>query len=105
MSEPGDRLRDLLADRPLTVRLEAGLERRARLYADRLNGRLAKQGDTDPYDTRRDDELANVLMLLAETALDDERACGLASDPVTGQLTSWEVAEETGRRRARRDYP
>jgi hypothetical protein len=59
-----------------------------------------------PYDTRLDDELANVLMLLAETARDhDERACGLSSDPVTGQLTSREVAEETGRReRARRDY-
>jgi hypothetical protein len=46
-------------------------------------------------------------MLLAETALDDdERACGLSSDPVTGQVTSLEVAEDTGRRgRARRDYP
>jgi hypothetical protein len=48
MSEPGDRLDDLLAHRPLTVRLEAGLERRAHLYADRLNPAPRREGDTDP---------------------------------------------------------
>src|SRR5206468_4356198 len=50
MGDPGDRIRDLLASRRLTVELEQGLERRARLYADRLNQRLATHGDTDPYD-------------------------------------------------------
>jgi len=95
MDQPDDRLRDLLADRPLTVQLELRLERRARLYADRLNQRLAAQGDTDPYNPGVDEDLANVLMLLVETALDDdERACGLASSHITGHLISLEVADE-----------
>ncbi len=103
MDQRDDRLRDLLADRPLTVALELRLERRARLYADRLNRRLPAQGDTDPYNIDVDEDLANVLMLLVETALDDdERACGLASSQITGHLISLEVAEETRRRRARR---
>jgi len=103
MDQPDDRLRDLLADRPLTVALELRLERRARLYADRLNQRLAAQGDCDPYNIDVDEDLANVLMLLVETALDDdERACGLASSQITGHLISLEVAEEASRRRARR---
>jgi hypothetical protein len=90
----------LLVSRRLTVELEQGLERRARLYADRLDRLLAAQGDTDPYDVIDDDDLAQILMLLAETALDhDEHTTGLASDPVTGHLISRELADERARRR------
>jgi hypothetical protein len=102
MADHGDRIRDLLASRRLSVELEQQLERRARLYGDRLNQRLAAQGDTDPYDVDDDHDLAQILMLLAETALDhDEHATGLASDPVTGHLISRELADERARRRSR----
>jgi hypothetical protein len=95
-----DRLHDLLANRAVRVQLELRLERRLRLYADRLNRRLAAQGDTDPYDLGDDDDLANVIMLLCETQLDeDEAGNGLASDQVTGRLLSREVAHESARRR------
>jgi len=89
-----DRLRDLLASRPLRVELTLPLERRVRLYADRLNQRLAAQGDTDPYDV----ELANVIMLLCAFD-DDEQTSGLASDQATGRLISRELADEQARRR------
>ena len=103
MGQRDDRLHDLLASRPLTVQLELRLERRARLYADRLNRRLAAQGDTDPYDVDQDEDLANVLLLLCETQLDeDEHANGLASDQITGHLTSREQADEHARRRRHR---
>ena len=97
---PDDRLGDLLAHRPLTVELELRLERRIRLYADRLNQRLAKEGDTDPYQLDHDEDLANVIMLLCETKLDeDEHAAGLASNQITGRLVSREQADEHARRR------
>jgi hypothetical protein len=82
MPDPNQRLRQLLADRPLTVQLEQRLEHRIRLYADRLNRRLAAQGDTDPYSVDEDHELAHVIMFLAETKLDeDEQAHGLGQRP------------------------
>jgi hypothetical protein len=100
VADPDDRLHDLLARRPLSVELELRLERRVRLYADRLNRRLAEQGDTDPYDVELDEDLANVIMLLCETKLDeDELAGGLASDQISGRLTSRDVADERVRRR------
>ena len=69
------RLRDLLSVRPLEVDLELTLERRVRAYAERLNQRIARSGDNDLYDTSKDTELAQVVMLLCESALDsDERA-------------------------------
>jgi hypothetical protein len=60
-----------------------------------------------PYAVDDDRELAAVVMLLCEAALDaDEQQSGLAADPLTGELRSREVAEERGRRRrARRAGP
>jgi hypothetical protein len=72
LSSSAERLRDLLAHRPLEVDLELTLERRVRAYAQRLNHRLARSGDHDLYDTRKDAELAQVVMLLCETALASE---------------------------------
>jgi hypothetical protein len=66
------RLVEMLASRRLEVDLELGLERRVRAYAERLNARLALEGDRDPYDLGNDDELAAAIMLLCETALDAE---------------------------------
>ena len=83
MDDRDDPLNDLLAARPLSVELELRLERRARLYADRLNQRLGAQGDADLYDIDDDRELAQILMLLCETALDNDDD---ASDPITGHL-------------------
>jgi hypothetical protein len=69
------RLRDLLSVRSLEVDLELTLERRVRAYAERLNKRLARSEDSDLFDTSKDAELAQVVMLLCESALDsDERA-------------------------------
>jgi hypothetical protein len=69
------RLRELLAHRPLTVDLELVVERRVREYGARLNARLAESGDGDLYDLADDGELAAVIMLLCEAALDaDEQA-------------------------------
>jgi hypothetical protein len=102
VTDPRDRLSRLLASRPLTVQLEGRLEHRIRLYADRLNRRLASEGDTDPYDVDDDDDLANVVMLLCEANLDqDEDAHGLASDQATGELRSRELADEQAKRRLR----
>lgn len=61
---------ELLEHRGLEVDLEATLERRIRAYAQRLNARLALEGDRDPYDLGDDEELGTVIMLLCETALD-----------------------------------
>ena len=81
-------------------RIELTIERRIRLYADRLARRLAELGDDDPYDLDDDRDLAGLLMLLCEAALDmDERNSGLGADPLTGQLRSREVADEEARRR------
>jgi hypothetical protein len=66
------RLRELLANRPLTVDLELVVERRVREYGAQLNARLALEGDRDPYDLSDDEELAAVIMLLCEAALDAE---------------------------------
>ncbi len=100
MSPSDDWLEDLLSERPLTVALELTIERRIRLYADRLARRLAELGDDDPYDLDDDRDLAGLLMLLCEAALDmDERNSGLGADPLTGQLRSREVADEEARRR------
>jgi hypothetical protein len=61
---------ELLEHRRLEVDLEPALERRIRAYAKRLNARLAIEGDRDPYDLADDEELAAVIMLLCEAALD-----------------------------------
>lgn len=66
------RVRELLASRPLTVELELLLERRVREYGERLNTRLAQSGDDDLYDLADDRDLAQLVMLLCETALDAE---------------------------------
>jgi hypothetical protein len=63
---------ELLEHRRLEVDLEPVLERRIRAYAVQLNARLAREGDRDPYDLSEDEELAAVIMLLCETALDAE---------------------------------
>jgi hypothetical protein len=85
--------------RPLTVALEARLERRVRLYADRLNRRIAPPDNHDLFDVDNDDDLATTVMLLCEIALEnDERRSGLAAHAVTGALSSLEVAEEHRRR-------
>ena len=100
MHEPVQRLRQLLAGRPLTVELRRRIEHRIRLYADRLNRRLAAEGDTDPYRVDDDRELAHVIMFLVETKLDeDEDAHGLTSDQATGELITREQADERERRR------
>jgi hypothetical protein len=52
MSDGRGELDDLLAQRPLVVELERIVERRVRLYADRLNRRLASAGDSDPLRCR-----------------------------------------------------
>jgi hypothetical protein len=72
MSAQEQRLRELLASRRFEVDLEPGLERRVRAYGERLNARLALEGDRDPYDLGEDQELAAVIMLLCEAALDAE---------------------------------
>ena len=72
----GERLREMLEHRELTVDLEGALERRVRAYGERLNARLAVEGDDDPYDLDDDRDLAQVVMYLCETALDDERMSG-----------------------------
>jgi hypothetical protein len=66
---------ELLEHRRLEVDLEATLERRTRAYAERLNARLALEGDRDPFDLSDDQELAAVIMLLCEAALaaDEQR--------------------------------
>jgi hypothetical protein len=100
MTDPAQHLRQMLAERPLTVQVEQRLEHRIRLYADRLNRRLAAQGDTDPYRVDDDHELAHVIMFLAETKLDeDEHADDLTSDHATGQLIPREQADKRERRR------
>ena len=86
--------------RPLTVALEARLERRIRLYADRLNRRIAPPDNHDLFDVDNDDDLAATVMLLCEIALEnDERRSGLAAHALTGELCSREVADEQLRRR------
>jgi hypothetical protein len=70
MSAREQRLRELLASRRLEVDLEVAIERRVRAYGERLNARLALEDDGDPYDVSDDEELAAVIMLLCETALD-----------------------------------
>ena len=103
VSPSDDWLDDLLSERPLTVALELTVERRIRLYADRLARRLEQVGDDDPYDIDNDRDLAGLVMLLCEAALDmDERNSGLAADPLTGQLRSRDVADEEARRRLMR---
>jgi muconolactone delta-isomerase len=88
--------------RPLTVALEARLERRVRLYADRLNRRLAPPDNRDLFDVDNDDDLAATVMLLCEIAVEnDERRSGLAAHPVTGALCSQDVATEPLRRQSR----
>jgi muconolactone delta-isomerase len=85
--------------RPLTVALEARLEWRIRLYADRLNRRIAPPDNHDLFDVDNDDDLAATVMLLCEIALEnDERRSGLADHPLTGELCSREIAEEHVRR-------
>jgi hypothetical protein len=85
--------------RPLTVALEARLERRIRLYADRLNRRIAPPDNHDLFDVDNDDDLAATVMLLCEIALEnDERRSGLAAHEVTGELCSRELADEQLRR-------
>ena len=44
-----------------------------REYGAGLNARLAESGDRDLYDLREDGELAAVIMLLCEAALDAEQ--------------------------------
>jgi len=80
-----ERLRDLLSSRTLEVDLELTLERRVRAYAQRLNERLARSGDNDLYDTSEDRDLAQVVMLLCETALDSDEQATLPSgaDPTS----------------------
>ena len=100
MTDSDDLMSDLLAHRSLVVRLELRLERRIRLYADRLNRRLAAYGDAIPYDVEDDRDLASLVMLLCETSLDeDEDASGLTGDQITGHLISREVADEQSRRK------
>ena len=85
--------------RPLTVALEARVERRIRLYADRLNRRIAPPDDHDLFDVDDDDDLAATVMLLCEIALEnDERRSGLAAHALTGELCSREIADEHLRR-------
>jgi muconolactone delta-isomerase len=85
--------------RPLAVVLEARLERRIRVYADRLNRRIAPPDNDDLFDVDNDDDLAATVMLLCEIALEnDERRSGLAAHPVTGELCSRELADEHRRR-------
>lgn len=85
--------------RPLTVALEGRLERRIRLYADRLNRRIAPSDNHDLFDVDNDDDLAATVMLLCEIALEnDERRSCLAAHPLTGELCSRDVAEEHLRR-------
>jgi hypothetical protein len=72
MSAQEQRLRELLASRRLEVDLEVAIERRVRAYGERLNARLALEGDHDPYDLSDDEELAAVIMLLCEAALEAE---------------------------------
>jgi len=107
MSDGRGGLDDPLAQRPLVVELERIVERRVRRCAERLNRRLASAGASDPYVVDDGRELARVVMLLCEAALEaDEQRSGLAADPLTGELRSREVAEERDRRRcARRAAP
>jgi hypothetical protein len=85
VSTDAQRLYDLLAHRPLQVDLELTIERRVHAYAQRLNVRLAQTGDSDPYDTSQDGDLAQVIMLLCETALDsDERVTRHSGPPASG---------------------
>jgi hypothetical protein len=81
MSTDTRRLQDLLAHRPLQVDLELTIEHRVHAYAQRLNARLAQTGDSDPYDTRDDRDLAQVIMLLCETALDSDEHATEHPDP------------------------
>jgi hypothetical protein len=62
------RLQRVLSHRRLEIDLEEALEQRIHAYAAGLNARLA--GDGDPYDTRRDEGLAEVIILLCESALE-----------------------------------
>jgi hypothetical protein len=64
----------MLAQRPLTVEFEGLLERRVRAYGERLNARLANTGDLDLYDLGDDHDLAQLVMLLCEAALDVDDA-------------------------------
>jgi hypothetical protein len=95
------------AQRPLEVALEDRLERRIRLYADRLNRRLAPPDAPQLVAVDDDRDLAEVVMLLCEIALEfDERQAGLAADLRSGELRSRELADEHARRRrARRTLP
>jgi hypothetical protein len=69
-SQSAERWLELLEHRGLEVDLELPLERRIRAYGERLNARLALDGDREPYDLSDDDDLAAVIMLLCEAALD-----------------------------------
>jgi hypothetical protein len=94
-----DWLDELLAERPLEVTLPATLERRIRLYIDRLNRRELAEGADNAYDVDSDSDLALIVLLLTEIALErDERHHALVADRLTGILTSREVAEEASRR-------
>jgi hypothetical protein len=71
MSTPQQRLAELLTHRTIELDLELSLERRIRAYAQGLNARI---NDTDPYDPTDDTDLAQLITLLCEAALDsDER--------------------------------
>jgi hypothetical protein len=64
---------EVLEHRGIEIDLEPLLERRIRGYAERLNTRLAAEGDRDPYDLSDDWDLAAVIMLLCEAGLDAEQ--------------------------------
>jgi hypothetical protein len=68
-----ERWLELLEHRRVEVDLEARLERRVREYAERLNVRLAREGDRDPFDLANDEDLAGVIMLLCEAGLDADQ--------------------------------
>lgn len=65
-------LREMLAHREIAFDLELILERRVRSYGEQLNARLARRGDTDLCDLTDDRDLAQLIALLCEAALDAE---------------------------------
>ena len=79
MNGPSDaaaahRLNVQLACRTLAVEFELVMERRVHEFGRRLNARLAEGGDHDLYDLSDDRDLAQVVMLLCEAALDADEA-------------------------------
>ena len=89
--------------RLLEVALELRVERRVRLYTDRLNRRLAPPDGRDLLDVEDDSDLAASVMLLCEIALErDERDSGLAADPFTGEVCSRLLVDEQTRRQLAR---